>query len=308
MTLPNFLIIGAAKSGTTSLNRYLSDHPQIYMSLQKELHYFSYPETHLLTNGPDSYHRITVGTLEEYESFFKDVTDQVAIGDSSPSYLYFSQSAQRIKNTIPNVKLIAILRNPVDRAYSCFMHAVRDRWETVRTFEEGLALEEERIAAGWEMVWHYTKAGFYANQLKDYFNCFPREQLKIFLYEDLERNAAGMMREIHHHIGVDENYKHNLTVRANQSGKVKSREMLIALNWLGSSPNPLRLAARTIFPERTRWRFMQKLRGWNLKQECMSEKTRKKLTSLFKEDIIRTQELIGRDLTPWIDVNNQNYA
>lgn len=278
------------------------------MSPQKELHYFSYPETHLLTKGPDSYHRVTVGTLEEYESFYKGVTDQIAIGDSSPSYLYFSQSAQRIRNTIPNVKLIAVLRNPIDRAFSCFMHAVRDGWETAQSFEEGLALEDERIAAGWEMVWHYTKPGFYSKQLKDYFDCFPTDQLKIFLYEDLARDPEGMMREIHKHIGVDENYQHNLSVRANQSGKIRSRRVLSILNWLGSSPNLLRATARTILPERIRWRFMQKLRSWNLKQERMSEKTRKKLMLLFKEDILATQSMISRDLTPWIDINNQNYA
>ena len=136
MTLPNFLIIGAAKSGTTALYRYLYDHPEIYMSERKELHYFSYPETSKLTKGPHTYKRLSVSTLAEYMTFFDGARDEIAIGEASPSYLYLPGTAERIYQLLPNVKIIAILRNPVERAFSAYMHARRDKWEPIPDFAQ----------------------------------------------------------------------------------------------------------------------------------------------------------------------------
>jgi hypothetical protein len=211
MTLPNFLIIGAAKSGTTALYRYLYDHPEIYMSERKELHYFSYPETSKLTKGPHTYKRLSVSTLDEYMTFFDGARDEIAIGEASPSYLYLPGTAERIKNLLPEVKIIAILRNPVERAFSAYMHARRDGWEPLGEFASALEEEEMRISDHWDIIWHYKHMGFYHEQLTRFFALFSSWQIKVFLYDDLILNAPAFFNELFQFLNVTDSFVHRTT-------------------------------------------------------------------------------------------------
>jgi len=129
MTIPNFLIIGAAKSGTTSLYHALKQHPKIFMSPVKEPNFFA------LEGGELNYPQGTVDprylaqcitTKEEYNQQFEGVSNEIAVGEASPIYLYHPQAPVRIKNCLPNVKIIVILRNPIERAYSNFLHHIRE--------------------------------------------------------------------------------------------------------------------------------------------------------------------------------------
>jgi hypothetical protein len=300
MTLPNFLIIGAAKSGTTALYRYLYDHPQIFMSERKELHYFSYPETSKLTRGPDTYHRIAVSTLEEYKSYFNDVKGQAAIGEASPTYLYFPSCALRIKKTLPDVKLIAILRNPVERAYSAFMHAVRDGWEPLPDFSSALAQEQDRIKDGWEIVWHYTQAGFYHRQLTHYYEQFDKSQIKVFLYDDLVNDPIKLYKEVTGFLEVDESFIPDFSVHPNVSGRIRSQLVYDLANRLFLQPNLLKSLSRRMLPEKIRWRFTTRVRNMNINKEPFPEEVRAKLVPIFRSDISQLQELIGRDLSHWL--------
>ena len=195
MTLPNFLIIGAAKSGTTAIYTYIKQHPQIFMSPRKELRFFS-NITPPPPDVPKEYIHEGVSTLEEYASFFDNVRDEKAYGESSPMYLYTPGTAERIKATLPDVKLFAILRNPVDRAYSAYTHGLRDWIEPATTFEKALALEKERIQAGWGMLWHYTQAGFYYEQLKRYYEIFDQKQIMVVLHDDLVHDVDSLLRNL----------------------------------------------------------------------------------------------------------------
>ena len=150
MTLPNFLVIGAAKSGTSSLYMYLKQHPEIYMSPIKEPHFFSFDDESKMTKGPgDPIHK-AITNFDDYQAQFDGVTDEKAIGEASTSYLYRPEAPGRIHAMLPDAKLIVILRNPVDRAFSAYMHVVRDKRETSKDFAEALSKEESRKAAGWE--------------------------------------------------------------------------------------------------------------------------------------------------------------
>ena len=127
--LPSFLIIGAAKAGTTSLWDFLKAHPQVYMPDIKETNFFALEGTRADFKGPgddECLNRLAVTDLESYERLFEGVTDQVAIGEASPLYLYHPEAPRRIKALIPHTRIVAILRNPTDRAFSSFMHLVRD--------------------------------------------------------------------------------------------------------------------------------------------------------------------------------------
>jgi len=161
MNMPNFLIIGAPKSGTTSLAQYLGQHPEVYISPKKEPYFFAFENEQVDFLGPGIQGKdhiinsAVVVDLEEYRRLFQGVSNEVAIGEASTLYLSFPKAAERIKYHIPDVKLIAILRDPADRAYSGFMHSLRDNCEPIADFAQALAAEEERIKLNWGPLWRY---------------------------------------------------------------------------------------------------------------------------------------------------------
>ena len=157
MILPNFLIIGSAKAGTTSLHYYLNQHPEIYMTAVKEPRFFALEGKNLNFSGPDKdiINSTSVTTYEEYIALFEEVSSEKAIGETSPLYLYSEKAIQRIHHYLPDVKLIVILRNPIDRAFSCYTHLLREGYESL-SFADSLKAEEGRIHDNWAHLWHYT--------------------------------------------------------------------------------------------------------------------------------------------------------
>lgn len=181
--LPTFIIAGAQKSGTTTLHHYLSMHDAVYVPPRpQELHFFDIEGN--FKKGIEWYKGHFVGVKKEH----------IAIGQTSPFYIYESKAASRIARLLPGVRLIFILRNPVDRAYSHYWHQLRKGRETL-TFEEALAQEPTRIAQGFHerRYFSYADRGRYARQLERYLRYFPREQLLVLLTEDLAQGPAGVI-------------------------------------------------------------------------------------------------------------------
>src|SRR5438067_1876114 len=147
--MPNFFIVGAARSGTTSFNRYLSQHPQVYITPRKEVHFFAAHHFPRTGPGDEAINRRVIGEEEQYAQLFAGVAGEKAIGESSVFYLCFPGTAERIAQAVPDAKIIVLLREPVDRAYSSYMHLVRYGREHLG-FEEGLSHEEERRQKGFE--------------------------------------------------------------------------------------------------------------------------------------------------------------
>lgn len=301
MTLPNFLIIGAAKSGTTALYRYLRQHPEIYMSNRKEPHHFSYTEETKKTNGPSDYIWTAITDPEEYKMLFDEVEDEIAIGEASPTYIYVPGTAERIHNKIPEAKLIAILRNPIERAYSAYMHLIRDDRETVGTFMEALALEEERINNNWGPIYHYTKAGMYYEQLIRYHKVFPRENFMIIIYDDFKKQPSQVVQQIFRFLGVTASFVPDMSSKPNVSGVPKSQLLQYIMNLVFAKPNPIRSISRKLFPESTRWRFTSFLRNKNLNRQSIPDECRQLLMRTFNDDILKLQTLIGRDISFWLE-------
>ncbi|MCW5935662.1 MAG: sulfotransferase, partial [Fimbriimonadia bacterium] len=158
MRMPNFLIIGAAKSGTTALYFYIKQHPEVFMAKVKEPRFFAYEGGVPEWKGPlDAENNAWVITDKEvYTALFNDVSEEKVWGEASPIYLYSEPAPERIKNYAPDAKLVAILRHPIERAYSHYLHLIRDNREPLRDFGKALDLEPERMANGWEWSWHYT--------------------------------------------------------------------------------------------------------------------------------------------------------
>jgi len=301
MTLPNFLIIGAAKSGTSSLYMYLKQHPNIFMSPIKEPHFFSFDSKSKNTRGPGDRIPQAITDINVYERLFDGVNGEKAIGESSTSYLYRPEAAKRIHALIPNVKLIAILRNPAERAFSAYMHVVRDRRETAINFAEALKLEQIRIEGNWDPIWHFTSVGFYFEQLSRYYHLFNKEKIKVFLYEDLLINQQQLLREIFQFLEVNPDFIPESSVKFNVSGEQKSKFFFNLTSWLFNTPNPLRWVSRRLFPDIWRGNVANWIRQRNLRKHQMPPDIKRQLVKLYWDDINKLQKLINKDLSNWLE-------
>lgn len=302
MTMPNFLIIGAAKSGTTSLYHYLEQHPQIYLK-SKEPSFFALKGQNIQYAGPgdqEGFIRQAVINQAKYEAIFTGLNNETAWGEASVLYLYSPTAPACIQHYIPNVKLIAVLRNPVERAFSSYMHLRRDGREPLADFAQALEAEDERIKSNWEHQWHYRQMGCYYSQLKRYYDRFNREQIAVFTYEEFKNTPHQVLRSIFRFLGVDDNFKPDTSVRHNISGMPRFQ----ALHRFLMKPNLLKDIARPILPLSLRRRFGVRLRGWNTNANKpeVSLKTRQELVTFYEAEIRGLQDLIERDLAHWLDI------
>lgn len=298
MTMPNFLIIGAAKSGTTSLYHYLRQHPQIYMSPVKEPRFFAFEGRRPRFRGPndDEINRTVITTIEQYRKCFDGAMGEKALGEASPVYIFSDEAPARIRRHIPEAKLIAILRHPAERAYSNFMHMVRDGYEPLADFGEALRDEDRRVAANWSFIWHYKRRGFYAAQLKRYFELFDAGQVKVFLYDDFSADSRGLLREIFRFLEVDETFAPDTSLRHNVSGVPKNRTLQTFL----SRPNRVKAILEPLIPEPLRRRAGIAMRNANARRQPLDPDLRAELIEDYRDDILQLQELIGRDLSHWL--------
>lgn len=297
MTIPNFLVIGAAKSGTTSLYAYLRQHPKIFFSELKEPRFFALEGKEPNYAGPAQIvNRKAITTMSAYEQLFQAATHETAIGEASTLYLCSDQAPERIKHHIPNVKLITILRNPIDRAFSSYSHMVRDGFETL-SFEEGLAQEEARIQENWPPLWHYVQRGFYHAQIKRYFDKFEENQIKVYLYEDLIRRPQWLIDDIFQFLEVDTDFQPDVSRKSNVSGTPRNKaisQMLAQDNWI-------KAISRQLLSKSIRGKIYKSVKKKNLgKADTMKTETRDMLTELFRKDITALETLIHRDLSHWL--------
>jgi len=295
MTLPNFLIIGAAKGGTTSLYYYLSQHPQIYMSSLKEPRFFALEGEKLNFQNPDnSINYNSVTNLEDYRQLFAGVKDEVAIGEASPLYLYSSKAIERINHYVPQAKLIVILRNPVDRAYSCYKHLISFESDS---FANALKQEDKRIAQNWAHLWHYKQGGYYYKQLKGYFDTFEREQIKVYLFDDLKSNPLELVQDLYSFLEVDRSFVPDLTYKnVSNNPKVKALQNIV------NGRHFLRSASKAVVPENFRKIAAKKIRSWNSQKfDSMADDVKQQLMEDYREDILKLQDLIGKDLSHWLE-------
>jgi Sulfotransferase family len=305
MTMPNFLLIGAQKSGTTSLYAYLKQHPQIFMSPLKEPRFFAFEGEKPNFRGPgdEKLYESIVGDIEAYRTLFEGVSKEKAIGEASVVYLYISSAPERIRHYIPGVKVIAILRNPVERAYSAFLHLTRDRKEPLRDFARALQAEEERISNNWGPIWHYRQVGFYYVQLKRYFDTFEREQIRVYLYEDLNDDPMQVMKDIYGFLGVEDAFVPEVSRRYNVSG-IPTNEGWHALYSFLLGQNLAKSIIRPLLPRGLRQRvsttLLSTLQDRTLVKPPLPTEVQQQLTELYREDILKLQELIGRDLSQWL--------
>ena len=298
MTLPNFLVIGTAKAGTTSLYHCLNAHPQVYMSPVKEPNHFAGADGHRdFPKSPFGEHPWT--DYDAYLVLFDGVSDEIAIGEASTAYLYNHNAPERIKRLIPEARFVAILRQPADRAYSMYLQARRDLLEDNRDFAKALEQEDARIRDRYEFVLHYRRPGFYHEQLCRWFRHFPRERFLVFLYEDWD-DSSRMLRETYRFLGVDDGFVPASITRHNAACVPRHHDLQLFF----SRRNPLRDTIKAMLPGRV-WQGAADL-ARNIRQKNLTEpppldpELRRQLTEGYRDDILRLQDLIARDLSGWL--------
>lgn len=304
--LPTFFIFGATKSGTSSLYFYLKQHPDVFMSGVKEPHFFGFePGTKVreVRNGELRENSYVVTDENEYRRLFEGTKGEHALGEASVMYLYLGGAAERIRAGVPDAKLVAVLRNPVERAYSAYLHLIREEDEPCESFMAALDAEPARIETGWAPLYHYQNMGFYARQLRRFYAQFPPEQFKIFLYEDLEHEPERVIREIYGFIGVDPSFRPDISVRHNISGVPQNALMHEAYRFLKRS-GAVKNVIKRFLPEplrsRTKRRLLSRLEANNLRKPPLSEEARARLVAAYREDVGELQTLLGRDLSGWL--------
>ena len=166
MKKPNFIIAGFPKCGTTSLYHYLNEHPEIYMPQKKELHFFTHKIISKLRSGPkDSVVKETqINSSEKYLDYFNSVTKELAIGDASPSYINYPSEFSQIKKYLNDPKVIIIIRDPINRAYSNYLHLNREYRETL-TFKDAINSEEDRMKKKYSDFWYYKFNSTYYDKI-----------------------------------------------------------------------------------------------------------------------------------------------
>ncbi|MEZ4617189.1 MAG: sulfotransferase [Caldilineaceae bacterium] len=242
--------------------------------------------------------RTAVTNISHYRELFGPANGKKAVGEASPLYMYYPEVPERIQQQIPDVKLIIILRNPVDRAYSSYLHLLRDGRESL-SFEEALNAEEHRISQNWTPLWFYRSLGFYSVQIKRYYQKFTREQIKLFLYEDFSTSPMRLLQDIYCFLNIDPQFQPDLSQVHNVSGVPQNRELHEFL----TKPNGLKTIIRYTLPPKLRSYVQTKLaqlRNRNLNKPTLAIETRHYLQEYFREDILETQDLIERDLTTWL--------
>jgi hypothetical protein len=303
--MPTFLIIGAAKSGTTACYHYLKAHPDIYMSPVKEPRFFAYEGR--LPTYTGSYHRAWVQSavidLKAYQQLFDGATTEHALGEASVLYMHTPGCAQRIRAHIPDVRLVAILRDPVERAYSQFLHHVREGLAVDADFLQALDAESLRLDAGWAPPYEYANRGLYYSQLSRFYAVFSRDQIRVYLYEDFRREPRRVLSDLYDFLGTNRDFVPSLDEVYNPSGVPKSRFVYRAFQSLAKVGRaverkgliPSGSLDAGVLPRVAR-AFQHRL----LDREPMPDEARVRLRRFFREDTLKLQDLLRRDLSRWL--------
>jgi hypothetical protein len=291
--VPTFITIGAAKAGTTALYWYLAEHPQIFMSPMKETNFFAYglDERGELLYGDPDHHHFRIRTWAEYEALFADARDEIAVGEISPIYLECPQAAARIHDRLPQAQIVCGLRDPVDRAYSDYQMYLRRKGRRLDPVRDMTPSSEWARPDS-----HWMTIGRYHEMLARYYDAFPRERIHVFVFDDLKRDTLGVVRELYGFVGVDPEFRPNLETPHNVGGMPASRglERLLTSHRLQSLLEP-------VIPRGLADR-VRRIRTRNLRRAPeLSPDLRAELIERFRDDIGRTSELIGRDLTAWLE-------
>jgi hypothetical protein len=293
-SLPDFLILGAPKAGTTAIYHALKLHPDVFMPKQKELRFFAFEGKKI--DKKDPVNRKVVTDIEAYKRHFSYAKDFQIRGEASPGYLSSEEAPVRIQRTVPKVRMIAILRNPIERAFSHFLFAIQQGYEP-RNTEFLDALREPYIDyRGFSRLRPYATDSLYGKSLSRYFQIFDRDQIHVVDYKELKASPQSALHGIYHFLGLDSDsaYRPHVGTDYAASGVPRNAAWHALLksrfiSW------PLKFVLGVSKGEEYRTSLIRK----NLYKPALSKDEWMRAYEFFEDDIEVLERLIGWDCGDW---------
>jgi hypothetical protein len=299
MESPHFLFVGTAKAGTTSLHNYLIQHPQIEIPVKETFFFMKdiYQNQHL----EYPYQRATEDLILNEHDFLKlyPQKENVVYGEIGTGYLYYHEEAIPLikKHLGSEVRIVIILRNPVDRAYSSYMHFVKDAFEEL-SFKESMDEEEKRRKQGYDFMWLHKDLGLYANQVKAYLEAF--EHVKVMTMESFLANRDRELKRLLDFIGVRTDVNISAQKKHNKSGEPRSKILQKALVHEHGLKKIVRPIFRALYSKEKRAAIRKRVKNMNIAgYPPMPESVRAELADFYKPDIARLEKILGRELLEW---------
>jgi hypothetical protein len=303
--LPDFLIVGAARSGTTALFSHLARHPRIFMPREKEPMFFSvygrgWVPVDIRTGKPAPH---VVGDLAGYLELFKGARDGRLIGEASTWYLYQHQATIRNIRSIygdnaRDVRIVILLRNPAERAWSHYQLKKRNGEEEL-PFDRAIDpdITRERLEKRYTFGFDYIGFGRYFQQVKSYLENF--RQVRILLFEDMMKDMGRAEQEVCEILGIEPGPAHEPGRKLNVSGAPKNK----ILGMLGDvlyKPAAFKTLLKPWVPYKLRADLKHRLSARIFRPERLDAGLKNRLTDVFRDDIMALAGLTGKDLTRWL--------
>jgi hypothetical protein len=297
-SLPNLFVVGAPKAGTTAIYYYFKSHPQVFVSPRKEINYMAFYDGLPPLRGPGDESivaRNSVTTLADYEGLYAGRTIELIAADTSPAYLRSAAAAARITKLCADAKIVIVLRNPIESAFSMYSMLRRDRREPCRTFREAWERTPERIAAGWDTCWDYQGEYLFARQVERYLKMFPRGQLFIRRYEELKTQPVKFYRQLCEFAGISEI---DVATANRQVNVGATKRDLIRTRKIGRWALRAARVAGIIVP--CSWKSALHRRYLAPPAFHLNREDREMLLNHFGRDILELSALLDWDLSDWL--------
>jgi sulfotransferase family protein len=301
VSLPDFFIIGAPKAGTTALHTALARHPQLFMSGVKEPKFFLCDGPPPKRGGPGDAqtYQEYIWRRSDYEALFANSPERTLRGESTPFYLWDRLAQERIRREVPHAKLIAVLRDPIDRAHSNWTHLWSAGLDPIDDFVAACRAQDQRIAAGWAPFWRYLELGRYGEQIADLFTRFPSDQVLVLRYAQVRDHPDETLDTISRFLGISQGVVDHIppaNVTTHVPGSLLNRSMTGLLR-AGA-------AVGHLFPARLRATASTPLlrllhRGKGARPPVTAEQ-RAELLPYFTDDVALLERETGQDFQDWL--------
>jgi hypothetical protein len=296
--LPNFLVVGFPKCGSTSLHYFLDDHPDIFMPQQKEIHFFSYDRINILNKGPKDKHvkKLQIGEFENYKKMFRTSEKRKISGEVSPSYVNYPEVCiPKIKKILGKPKIIIIVRDPIKRAYSNYLHLVREGRETL-DFYQALKKENTRRERGYSDFWYYSFNSDYFNKVKAYKEAF--ENVLIIESEQLKEKPKSTISDVYKFLEVNKDYEPSVLDKLYNEGGVYRSNIVTNFFFRQSKARDI---ARKIIPAKANIKhFKQKiLKRYQKSIPEIDERAKKLLIDNLKTNTKKLKETYKLSCLNW---------
>jgi hypothetical protein len=285
---PNFFVVGAAKAGTTSIYAYLSQHPQVFFPAVKEPHYFAQvrPAREL------RYSAEAITDRGAYLRLFRHARGYKIVGDASPSYLWHPEVAYRIKRAVPDARILILLRDPIDRAFS---HYLMDYREGVQDepFYTALRRDMERTEKGWGVSYLYYELGLYSAQVYRYLDAFGPERVHLMLFEEFKRDVRRALKEMAAFLEIDPAPMARIDIKKahNAYANVRSERMRKI-----AGSDFARALGKILVPRRLGKYIYEEFFLKPGRKPAIDPRAHELLRALYTDEIVAVEKVVGRTL------------